>query len=80
MRYHFPRDIFFSSRMACETDCMVIDVDYKLAPEYPYPTAVNECYDIVKWAIQNADELKSDPKRVAVGGPAPAQPLLKRWL
>lgn len=68
VRYHFPRDIFFSSRMACETGCMVIDVDYKLAPEYPYPTAVNECYDIVKWAMEHAEELNIDPARVAVGG------------
>lgn len=68
VRYHFPRDIFFCSRMACETGCMVIDVDYKLAPEYPYPTAVNECYDLVKWAIEHAEELNIDPSRVAVGG------------
>jgi len=68
VRYHFPKDILFSSRLACEADCMVIDVDYKLAPEYPYPIAVNECYDIVKWAIEHAEELQIDPTRVVVGG------------
>lgn len=68
VRYHYPRDIFFCSRMVCETNCMAIDVDYKLAPEYPYPTAFHECYDVVKWAADHAEELNIDPDRIVVGG------------
>lgn len=68
VRYHYPRDVFFCSRMVCETNCMAIDVDYKLAPEYPYPIAFHECYDVVKWAVDHAEELKIDPNRIVVGG------------
>ena len=39
---HTERDIFFSRRMAHRTNCLVVDVDYVLAPEYPYPAALEE--------------------------------------
>lgn len=68
VRPHMERDLLFSSRMTCETGCLTIDVDYRLAPEYPYPASVEECYAVVKWAFQNAEELGIDPKRIVVGG------------
>lgn len=68
VRPHLDRDRLFASRITCETGCVTIDIDYRLAPEYPYPAAVYECYDVVKWAIAHAEELQIDPDRVVVGG------------
>lgn len=62
------RDTLFCSRVASKIGCKVIDIDYKLSPDYTFPTALYESYDIVKWAIEHAEELKIDIKRIAVGG------------
>jgi len=48
--------------------CVIVDIDYKLAPEYPYPIALNECYDTVMWAIENAKELNVIPEKLALIG------------
>lgn len=53
---------------AATVPCLVINVDYKLAPEYPFPTALEECYGTILWAIVNAEELNLDANRIAVGG------------
>ena len=68
VRPHMDRDILFASRITCEAKCVTLDLDYRLAPEYPYPAAINECYEIVQWAVRHAEELGIDPERVAVGG------------
>lgn len=57
-----------TSRIAAANCQAVISVDYALAPEHPFPTAVNECIDTVKWVRQNATELGVDPRRIAIGG------------
>jgi acetyl esterase/lipase len=43
-------------------------VDYRLAPEHPFPTPLEDCYATLTWAISQADELGIDPDRVGVGG------------
>lgn len=68
VRGYGRRDTIFCSRVAKETGCKVIDVDYKLAPENPFPAGLNECYAIVKWAFENAEELKIDTGNVILGG------------
>lgn len=65
---HGKRDTIFCSRIASQIGCKVIDIDYKLAPEYTFPTALYECYDIVKWAIEHAEELHIDIERIAICG------------
>jgi acetyl esterase len=46
----------------------VISVDYALAPEHPFPTAVNQCADVVRWAFAEASQLRIDPQKIAAGG------------
>lgn len=46
----------------------VISVDYRLAPEHPFPSAVNDCYAATKWVAEHVDELDGDATRLAVGG------------
>lgn len=62
------RDELFCRRMACEFRAIVLDVDYKLAPEYPYPNAVNECWGVVEWMWKNQEELLYRPDRVVLIG------------
>jgi acetyl esterase len=48
--------------------CSVVSIDYHLSPEYKFPVALEECYDVLKWAHAQADELGFDSARIAVGG------------
>jgi len=48
--------------------CAVLSVDYRLAPEHRFPTAVNDVWDAFAWLHHEAPALGLDPQRVAVGG------------
>jgi acetyl esterase len=49
-------------------DAVVIAVDYRLAPEHPFPAAVDDAYAAVEWAVEHARELHGDIHRIAVLG------------
>ncbi len=55
--------------MLCEhVDAVVVSVEYRLAPEHPYPAPVEDCYAGLVWMARNAGELRFDPDRLAVYG------------
>jgi acetyl esterase/lipase len=56
------------SRVADELGVLVISVDYRLAPENPYPAALDDCYHALRWLHDNAPALGIDPTRIAIGG------------
>ncbi len=54
--------------LAERADIRVLSVDYRLAPEHPFPAAVDDCWASYQWVVENSDRLGADPERIAVGG------------
>ena len=54
--------------MAAAAGCMVLSVDYRLAPEHPFPQPLEDAFAAFEWTVANADSLGADPKRIGVGG------------
>ncbi|MFD4865528.1 alpha/beta hydrolase [Streptomyces sp. NPDC058412] len=58
----------WAARIAGLSGAVVISVGYRLAPEHPFPAALDDAYAVLDWAAGNADALGIDPARIAVGG------------
>lgn len=64
-------DAVFCQRVVQATGCVAFDVDYRLAPEYPFPTPIEDSWTAFNWVRDHKkDEFNLDLSRVAVGGPS----------
>lgn len=55
-------------RLAATSGCVFINVEYRLAPEFKYPAALEDAWFVLNWAHDRASELGCDPSRIAVAG------------
>lgn len=55
-------------KLANHIGCVVASVDYRRAPEHPFPKPVEDCYDATQWVAKNAARFGGDPKNVIVCG------------
>ncbi|MBQ2259117.1 MAG: alpha/beta hydrolase [Spirochaetales bacterium] len=58
----------FLRHLAAVTECAILLIDYRLAPRFKFPTAVEDCYDAYIWAYEGAKYWKVDPDRVFIAG------------
>lgn len=63
-----PQHLENALRYAREAECVVVFIEYRLAPKYPFPAGFNDCYAALQWMISNAQQLGIDAKRLVVGG------------
>ena len=59
---------WLASHVAELTDAIVVSPTYRLAPEHPYPAAVDDAWAVLEWVAAHAAELGGDPTRIAVMG------------
>jgi acetyl esterase len=69
MRSYDSEDMLAACRrLAVEADVVVVEIDYALAPEHPYPAALHEGMTVLRWMAAEGVAHGIDPERIAVGG------------
>ena len=65
---NIEHDDYPARQMTLMGECVIASVEYRLAPENPYPAPLEDCYAALKWLAKNASQLGVNPKRIAIGG------------
>jgi acetyl esterase/lipase len=61
-------DDLMAGQLSSDVGCAVVSVDYRLAPEHPYPAALEDCYAVLQWLSSNAADLGILRSKIGVGG------------
>lgn len=59
---------WLTTRLASRMRVAVASLDYRLAPEHPFPAALDDCSDALRWLAHNAEAIGADPSRIAMMG------------
>ncbi|MBB5166476.1 alpha/beta hydrolase fold domain-containing protein [Mycobacterium sp. AZCC_0083] len=59
---------FLSRKLALTNDAVVVSANYRMAPEFPFPTPFDDAYDVYSWVVDNTHEIDGDSARIAVAG------------
>jgi len=59
---------YMTRRLCAAAGVVVVSVNYRLAPEWPFPAGLDDCLEVYRWARSHADEIGGDPRRVGVAG------------
>jgi acetyl esterase len=59
---------YITSRIAAENAMVVVSANYRLAPEWPFPSGLDDCLEVLRWMQTNGAALGGDGTRVAVAG------------
>lgn len=54
--------------LAEQAGCVVVSVDYRLAPEHPFPAALEDAWAVVEWVREHGEQIGAEPGRLAIGG------------
>ncbi len=55
-------------RITAAAGCCTVSVEYRLAPEHPFPAGLEDCYQVLSWLAEHASEFGADPDRLVVAG------------
>lgn len=61
-------DDFFARQMTRDIGAVVVSVEYRLAPEHPFPAPLEDCYAALKWLANEAETLGVNPQRIGIAG------------
>lgn len=61
-------DTDYMTRRICAAGVVVVSVNYRLAPEWPFPSGLDDCLEVYQWARAHAGQVGGDPRRVGVAG------------
>lgn len=65
---HTEDDDLYCAHLADALSGIVVDVDYALCPEHPFPAAFEQCYEVARWTFAHCAEWGANPERVSMGG------------